>query len=1340
MSNRPDCMLSCRRRLKATICILRMITIAKIEPLLNLGMEPIPEEDHELTSFSPTHTVKHEKKSRLTEVYTSEQVDTLVSTVPHSTVSNTLKLKKKDELTQSISPSTYLSDELARPTNARGSTYSYTYESHYDEPPNETLSDICFPNKELNGDIELHSSQTKKSVRHLPVTNQEAEYFFDADGSPLPVTRTSPYEHDKDTSCRNDIAYDAPPPAPSSFSETERYASRDVPSAPGIPEITDVTSYDIGLTWQCPDMQGKAGSVIGYQVEIREVGTSEWYLAHEDLIKANRFRIKDLNPHVEYEIRVVAVNSAGRGMPSATSTSVQLRLDCDLHPNFNGWRGTAPGRPYVVLLDSDRIILEWAPAVANPGSAPVAGYEISYRASGSDWIQSNDYLITTCRTEILNLKPNGEYEFRVVAKTADGLSEPSISSGFIRLKPSVPSRVLPMTKAESSFSPPGQPQIEELELNWVRLRWAEGGSPDEFPSSYIVEYREIGDPLWYTATTAVFITSYTVECLRPNSTYEFRVIARARDGSISAPSAISDVVQLRPSIRSGVLHGVPAKPQPPEYVDFGSGDRVTLCWFPAASSLPIQGYDVEFRDHQQDAAWYKVNEILIRSCKMTVGDLIPGHEYQFRIIACNSVGYSVPSDPSPGIHIGISYNDDDNFVGTATHGTIPLLQDEIIRESPPLPDRDDSPPPIHKRFLRERDSLHWRDPTLREVIEYLDSANKIEQLNASGYLQHLTFNDNAIKEETRELGGIPKLVRLLSSDVPDIQKNVCGCLKNLSFRKENDENKRAINGAGGIVALAALLKQTHDAQVMEEVTATLWNLSSCDDLKSIILSQVSEPINQRIVIPGSGLIKNNAESWLSMSHSINTNVSAASSNARKILRGCPGLIESLIYYLHHSILRNQIDTRSVENVVIQEVKDENYNPKADFEATQRERSKSAPSESPKSKKKESMSDILLFPMMEKYFMLLMEKMAPFLWGTELLWQSQLVKLYLKLLQEASNPEILEASAGAIQNLAACHFEPSVNVRACIRTEKGLPVLVELLRLNDDKRNRELIGKYAMKDLVTKLPRANQRFRDPNVSDATIGAILGILFETVKHSADFTRNIHECGGTERLRSLASAHPIYSTRICKYASQVLYLMWQHKELHDGFKRNGLKESDFYSGTSVRVRNATTLSRPISSQGAERPTNLRSENFDDSASTYGTGRYDTLDSRASVPEGFTYGKTSLENNPENLFYKLAIARCIHLDLITRLVSHCMLRYISAVNVVAQQVVTAGFLESSAVENLQTIISSVFFQLHLGLKSSRFRISLLQEELHVVAPCVSTRHCFAKKSLQCSAASLFR
>jgi len=232
-----------------------------------------------------------------------------------------------------------------------------------------------------------------------------------------------------------------------------------------------------------------------------------------------------------------------------------------------------------------------------------------------------------------------------------------------------------------------------------------------------------------------------------------------------------------------------------------------------------------------------------------------------------------------------------------------------------------------------------------------------------------------------------------------------------------------------------------------------------------------------------------------------------------------------------------------------------------------------------------------------------------------------VRLYLKLLQEASNHDVLEASAGALQNLAACQFPPAAEMRATVRTEKGLPVLVELLRLPEDRvvcavttalrnlaldpKNRELIGKYAMQDLVGKLPRADARQRDPAVSDATIGAVLGILFETVRSSADFTRNLHECGGTERLRVLSRSYPVYSSRVCRYASQVLYVMWTHKELHDGFRRSGLKEADFYSGQASRARETTTLARPIATQGSERPLALRPD-LDETAST----RYGTID----------------------------------------------------------------------------------------------------------------------------------
>lgn len=87
---------------------------------------------------------------------------------------------------------------------------------------------------------------------------------------------------------------------------------------------------------------------------------------------------------------------------------------------------------------------------------------------------------------------------------------------------------------------------------------------------------------------------------------------------------------------------------------------------------------------------------------------------------------------------------------------------------------------------------------------------------------------------------------------------------------------------------------------------------------------------------------------------------------------------------------------------------------------------------------------------------------------------QVVHSYLQLLQSCSNPETLEAAAGALQNLAACYWQPSIEIRAAVRKEKGLPILVELLRMEVDRvvcavatalrnlaidqRNKELIGK------------------------------------------------------------------------------------------------------------------------------------------------------------------------------------------------------------------------------------------------------------------------------------------
>ena len=40
-------------------------------------------------------------------------------------------------------------------------------------------------------------------------------------------------------------------------------------------------------------------------------------------------------------------------------------------------------------------------------------------------------------------------------------------------------------------------------------------------------------------------------------------------------------------------------------------------------------------------------------------------------------------------------------------------------------------------------------------------------------------------------------------------------------------------------------------------------------------------------------------------------------------------------------------------------------------------------------------------------------------GVELLWQPEIVKSYLSIMAESSNPETLEGSTGAVHNLTAC---------------------------------------------------------------------------------------------------------------------------------------------------------------------------------------------------------------------------------------------------------------------------------------------------------------------------------
>ncbi|EAA05214.4 AGAP011273-PA, partial [Anopheles gambiae str. PEST] len=332
--------------------------------------------------------------------------------------------------------------------------------------------------------------------------------------------------------------------------------------------------------------------------------------------------------------------------------------------------------------------------------------------------------------------------------------------------------------------------------------------------------------------------------------------------------------------------------------------------------------------------------------------------------------------------------------------------------------------------------------------------NNAIKANAAAYLQHLCYMDDPNKQRTRTLGGIPPLVKLLGHENTDVFRNACGALRNLSYGRQNDENKRAINAAGGIQALIHLLRRTAESDIKELVTGIIWNMSSCEDLKRFIIDDAVLVIVSYIIIPHSGWDPTNPGEtcWSTVfrnASGILRNVSSAGEYARKKLRECEGLVDSLLYVIRIAIEKSNIGNKIVENCVCilrnlsyrcQEVEDPNYdkNPiphhgsdggmSGGSEGTAGSGSGRAAAggrrQGPFERERRPVEDGL--------------------------WQPDVVHSYLALLQSCSNPETLEAAAGALQNLAACYWQPSIEIRATVRKEKGLPILVELLRMEVDR--------------------------------------------------------------------------------------------------------------------------------------------------------------------------------------------------------------------------------------------------------------------------------------------------
>ncbi|XP_068607585.1 catenin delta-1 [Brachionichthys hirsutus] len=494
----------------------------------------------------------------------------------------------------------------------------------------------------------------------------------------------------------------------------------------------------------------------------------------------------------------------------------------------------------------------------------------------------------------------------------------------------------------------------------------------------------------------------------------------------------------------------------------------------------------------------------------------------------------------------------------------------------------------------------WRQPELPEVIAMLNYRLDPVKSNAAAYLQHLTYKNDKVKSDVRRLKGIPALVSMLDNPNKEVHYAACGALKNISYGKDPD-NKIAMKNCDGVPALVRLLRKTRDQDLTDTITGTLWNLSSHDSVKMEIVDNALHALSDEIMVPHSGWERgsNGAaggeenckprhlewETALNNTAGCLRNVSSERSEARRKLRECTGLVDSLMY-----IVQSQIDCKDVDNKLIENsvclLRNLSYQVHREIPGCERYQEAvplnqgPAPSgqkggcfSSRKSKDEwfskgrrddDATADVIDIP----------KRTAPAK-GYELLYQPEVVRIYTSLLKESKNPTVLEASAGAVQNLCAGRWTYGRYIRALLRQEKGLPMMTELLAHGNDRvvramsgalrnlavdaRNRDLLGKHAVPHLVANLPGGGQSQPVRALSEETVVSVLGTLHEVLGSSLEAAKTLRASQGIERL-VLLNKDGNRSEREVRGAGLVLQTVWGYKELRRTLEKDGWKKTDF------------------------------------------------------------------------------------------------------------------------------------------------------------------------------------
>ncbi|KAF0299363.1 Twitchin [Amphibalanus amphitrite] len=383
-------------------------------------------------------------------------------------------------------------------------------------------------------------------------------------------------------------------------------------------EVSDVTAKGCNLKWEKPEDDG-GEPIDHYVVERMDMDTGRWVPVCTS--KLPEAEVDGLNEGKEYQFRVKAVNPEGESEPLETVLGTVAKNPYDV-PD-------APGAPDIVDWDKHRVDLKWK-APKRDGGAPITGYIIEKKDQYSTkWQKAVDIPGTKCEGRVPDLTEGLKYKFRVRAVNKAGPSEPSDESKSI------------LVKARYAA-----PYIDRTNLRDITIH---AGAPFKF------DVKITGEP---PPTKTWFMNKARLDS-RDNLTIDVEdyrtklsvFMATRKDTGSYVIKAENDSGKDEAEVQVTVLDK-PSKPEGPLKISDVHKEGCTLKWNEPLDDggLPIEGYVVEKFD-TDTGRWMPAGRC--SKPTMQVDNLIPGHEYKFRVKAVNPEG---ESEPLEGDHSIIAKN------------------------------------------------------------------------------------------------------------------------------------------------------------------------------------------------------------------------------------------------------------------------------------------------------------------------------------------------------------------------------------------------------------------------------------------------------------------------------------------------------------------------------------------------------------------------------------------------------------------------------------------------------------------------------------------------------------